>query len=426
VLAAPMVTLVTFVILGGLIFLAVRVTKRASRRFGAVSRKLDHGARQAVEQVLGGLREIKVLRRERVFHEAFAALQHKTARARRRHSTMMVVPRISIETIFVCSVVVIVAMVMLKGDERGTLLPLLGLYAYAGFRLIPSANRCLMFIDQLRASVPSLDRIHADTGSFLPEPPDGAPPAEPMGFDEVRLEDVTYKYEAGPRPVLEGVDLTIRRGTAVGIVGPTGSGKSTLIDLVLGLLDPTSGKITVDGAPLADVRHAWQRSIGYVPQMAFLFDDTIRRNVALGIPEEQIDDRRVRQALHMAQLDELITSLPEGVETLVGERGIRLSGGQRQRVAIARALYHEPELLIFDEATAALDNATERDVTRAIESLKGRKTLIIIAHRLSTVRRCDTLVFLKAGRIAGVGAYDRLLEENHAFRDMALAPGSAP
>jgi ATP-binding cassette subfamily C protein len=169
-----------------------------------------------------------------------------------------------------------------------------------------------------------------------------------------------------------------------------------------------------------------QRRIGYVPQVAFLFDDTIRHNVALGIPEAEIDEERVRGALHQAQLDELIASLPGGVETLVGERGVRLSGGQRQRVAIARSLYHQPELLVFDEATAALDNATERDVTQAIEALRGEKTLIIIAHRLSTVQRCDTLLFLKDGRIAGEGSYDRLLAENAAFRDMALAPVLAP
>jgi ABC-type multidrug transport system fused ATPase/permease subunit len=429
VIAAPVVTLASGLVLGSLIFASLRLTKRASRRFGQTRHNLERGSRKQVEQCLGGLREIKVLRRERVFHEAFAQVQQKTARAKRVHSTMMVVPRLSIETIFVCSVVVIVAMVMVNGDDQGTLLPLLGLYAYAGFRLIPSANRCLMHIDMLRGAAAALDRVVSDMRSFVPDERLDAEPAAaaPLSLREaLRLEGVGYKYETGPRPVLSDIDLVIRRGQAVGIVGPTGAGKSTLIDLILGLLDPTEGRITVDGAPMAEVRPAWQRSIGYVPQVAFLFDDTIRRNVALGIPEEAIDDARVKKALAMAQLEAFVQTLPDGVETLVGERGVRFSGGQRQRVAIARALYHEPELLVFDEATAALDNATERDVTKAIELLRGQKTIIIIAHRLSTVRRCDTLVFLRDGRIAGTGSYDRLLEENVDFRDLALAPVRSP
>jgi ATP-binding cassette subfamily C protein len=428
VIAAPLVTLTSGTILGLLIFLALRLTKRTSRRFGAQKLELERSGRKVVEQSLGGLREIKVLRREQVFHHAFVELQETTARARRRHATMMVVPRISIETIFVCSLVMIVALVMVGGAREEGLLPLLGLYAYAGFRLIPTANRCMMYVDMLRGSAAALARLSADMRAFVPEASAAdAAPAHPLEFrDGLRLEGVGYRYETGSRAVLEDVSLEVRRGSAVGVVGPTGAGKSTLIDLILGLLDPTEGRITIDGEPLPAVRAAWQRRIGYVPQVAFLFDDTIRHNVALGIPEAEIDEERVRGALHQAQLDELIASLPGGVETLVGERGVRLSGGQRQRVAIARSLYHQPELLVFDEATAALDNATERDVTQAIEALRGEKTLIIIAHRLSTVQRCDTLLFLKDGRIAGEGSYDRLLAENAAFRDMALAPVLAP
>jgi ATP-binding cassette, subfamily B, bacterial PglK len=220
--------------------------------------------------------------------------------------------------------------------------------------------------------------------------------------------------------VLVDIDIDVPRGETLGVVGPTGAGKSTLIDLILGLLDPSSGRITIDGVPLPEVRAAWQGRIGYVPQVAFLFDDTIRANVALGIPEGAVDDRRLAEAVSLAQLDDFVASLPQGLRTIVGERGMRLSGGQRQRVAIARALYHEPELLVFDEATAALDNATERDVTAAIEGLRGKKTIVIIAHRLSTVQRCDSLILLSEGRIVARGAYDELLSSSPDFRALAV------
>jgi ATP-binding cassette subfamily C protein len=321
----------------------------------------------------------------------------------------------------VCTVVLVVSMVALRDDARqADILPLLGIYAYAGLRLIPSANRVLLHIDTLRRSEAPIEQLVAHLETFTPEP---APPAAPpLEFrDAVRLERVTYSYAGAPRPVLEDVTLAIRRGASVGIVGPTGAGKSTLVDLILGLIDPSAGRITVDGVDLPAVRAAWQRRIGYVPQVAFLFDDSIRRNVALGIPDGDIDDARVRQAIAMAQLDGFVATLPDGLGTLVGERGVRLSGGQRQRVAIARALYHGPELLVFDEATAALDNATERDVTAAIEALRGKKTLIIIAHRLTTVRRCDTLIMLREGRVVATGPYDQLLEGSPDFRAMALA-----
>jgi ATP-binding cassette subfamily C protein len=426
VLAAPVVTLSTGAVLVVMLAVAVRATKRASRRVGRLRYELERGGRKDVDQVLGGLREIKVLRREHVFHDAYTAQQGRLAEMRTAHSTMMSLPRLSIETIFVVSVVLVVSMVALRDEaHRANILPLLGIYAYAGLRMIPSANRVLMHVDTLRRTRPAIERLVADWETFVPEaaPPPGS--ERPLEFrDAVRLEDVTYGYASAPRPVLHDVTLSIARGASVGIVGPTGAGKSTMVDLILGLIDPSSGRVTVDGVELPAVRAAWQRRIGYVPQVAFLFDDTIRRNVALGIPDDAIDDERVKRAVAMAQLDVFVASLPAGLDTTVGERGLRLSGGQRQRIAIARSLYHEPELLVFDEATAALDNATERDVTAAIEALKGKKTLIIIAHRLTTVRRCDTLIMLHEGRVVATGSYDQLLETSPDFRAMALAAPS--
>jgi len=288
--------------------------------------------------------------------------------------------------------------------------------------MIPSANRVLMYIDTLRRSTPAIERLVADQETFKPEVAPANGSERSLEFhDAVRLERVTYSYAAAPRPVLHDVTLAIGRGASVGIVGPTGAGKSTLVDLILGLIDPSAGRVTVDGVELPAVRAAWQRRIGYVPQVAFLFDDTIRRNVALGIPDDDVDEERLKQAVALAQLDGFVATLPAGLDTTVGERGLRLSGGQRQRIAIARSLYHQPELLVFDEATAALDNATERDVTAAIEALKGKKTLIIIAHRLTTVRRCDTLIMLHEGRVVATGPYEALIEDSPDFRAMALA-----
>ena len=207
------------------------------------------------------------------------------------------------------------------------------------------------------------------------------------------------------------------------MVGPSGAGKSTLIDLLLGLLEPTAGRITVDGRDIVTAMRSWRRHIGYVPQEPFILDDTVRRNVAFGLADAEIDDRRVLAALTRAQLSDVVAGLPRGLDTMLGERGTRLSGGQRQRVAIARALYHEPEVLVFDEATSALDTPTERELIAALEALRGVKTLVVIAHRLTTVRRCDRLALLRDGRLAAVGPYDDLIARDPGFRQMATTTG---
>ena len=220
---------------------------------------------------------------------------------------------------------------------------------------------------------------------------------------------------------MHDVSLTIRRGETLGFVGPTGGGKSTLVDVVVGLLPPTAGQVTIDGVDLASCSRAWRRHIGYVPQSIFLLDDTLRRNVALGIPDSDIDDARVREAIRLARLEEVVAALPGGIEAVLGERGVRLSGGERQRVGIARALYHDPAVLVLDEATSALDTATEADVIRALRTLQGEKTVLVIAHRLSTVRGCNRIALIVEGRLADCGTYDELLERNEDFHRLAVA-----
>jgi ATP-binding cassette, subfamily B, bacterial PglK len=235
------------------------------------------------------------------------------------------------------------------------------------------------------------------------------------------LIDVSYRYPGADRDALEEINLEIPAYSTVGLVGPTGSGKTTLVDVILGLLSPKKGLLVADGLPItSDLRRAWRRTIGYVPQQIFLADDTISGNIAFGIPAEEIDQTAVERAARMANLhDFVVGELPAGYSTMVGERGVRLSGGQRQRIGIARALYRDPDLLILDEATSALDNLTERAVMDAVHNLSRKKTIILIAHRLSTVRQCDRIFYLEHGQILGEGAYEYLVEANEKFRLLA-------
>src|SRR5262249_14609709 len=338
------------------------------------------------------------------------------------HATLDVVPRLVVESAFVCGALLVVILLTLQGKQGADVLPLLGLYAYAGFRIIPSANRILWKTIEIRYGTTAVQQLYADYMIIARHATDACDAAadESLPFtDRIVVEGLSYTYTGTHTPALHDVYLTIRRGESIGIVGPTGAGKSTLVDILIGLLPPSCGRITVDSVVLHQRLRSWQHQIGYVPQTIFLADDSLRRNIALGLPDDDIDDTKVQAAVRRAQLEAFVASLPDGLHTFVGERGVRLSGGERQRVGIARALYHEPEVLVFDEATSALDSRTESEVIQAIEALHGVKTIIMIAHRLSTVRHCDRLVLLQGGRVATCGSYDELLERSADFRAMA-------
>ncbi|HXD96450.1 MAG TPA: ABC transporter ATP-binding protein [Candidatus Acidoferrum sp.] len=420
---APGVTLVAVVVVGGLLLLPLMLSRHATARWGAAVARLDSDTLQTLQQSLGGVKEVKLSGRERFFLDQFDAQVAGAARLRSRYIAVGSTLRMGVETVFVCGLLAVSLLLTLKNGAAA--LPLLGLYAYAGFRVIPSANRIMMYVTELRYSRAWIHDLRADLAALpVPAPVSGPAGIEPIRFARaVVLERVSYGYEGEGEPVLTDVDLTIARGESIGIVGPSGAGKSTLVDLLLGLLTPTKGRITVDGRDIAGALRSWQRHIGYVAQEPFVLDDTIRRNVAFGVADAQIDDRRVTAALRLAQLADFVAGLPDGLDTMLGERGTRLSGGQRQRVAIARALYDEPDVLVFDEATSALDTPTERELIAALEALRGVKTLVVIAHRLTTVRRCDRLAVLRDGRLAAVGAYDELFARDAAFRAMV---GSAP
>jgi ATP-binding cassette subfamily C protein len=280
-----------------------------------------------------------------------------------------------------------------------------------------------MHINHIRHGVASIGDLHEDfktLESWRKAP--SSPTTSNQPFQgSLQVQDLSFRYPDASRDALSDVSLSIHAGECIGIAGPTGSGKSTLVDLMLGLLEPSRGRVTIDGRDLKEMLPEWQGQLGYVPQHIYLMDDSFVANVAFGVPQTQVDRTRVETALEGAQLGAFVRGLPNGIDTVIGERGTRLSGGERQRVGIARALYRDPSFVLFDEATSALDNRTERDVIQAVDALRGRKTLVLIAHRLSTIQKCDRIVFIQAGKLVASGSYERLLQECEGFRALVEA-----
>ena len=303
----------------------------------------------------------------------------------------------------------LVLCMLAQGREMASIVPLLALFSVAAFRLIPSVNRILSSMSLLRFSLPIINTLYEELKVTIPEPTVRSTNSVSFFQREISLNSISYTYPGASASALNGLSIIIQKGESVGFIGPTGSGKSTLVDVILGLLTPNAGQVAVDGQDIQQNLRAWQDQIGYVPQSIYLTDDTLRRNVAFGLPNEQIDDAAVRHAIRAAQLEEFVSNLPDGLETFVGERGVRLSGGERQRIGIARALYHDPAVLVLDEATSALDTATESGVMKAVTSLQGIKTILIVAHRLSTVAHCDRLYRLQGGGVVAEGLTAEML-----------------
>ena len=376
-----------------------------------------------LNQAFFAIRDIKLSHSYAFLTRKVADTSHDIAANHSRGSTVMQLPRLFLEVVMVVSL--LVAVFVLKNSDRpnAEIVTILGLYGMAGLRLMPSLNRILSSVAELRQRTAYVDTLYNDLRDGLFDR--DRPPARPLGTasrqltHEIRLEGVGFRYPGSEQEALAEISLTVSRGESIGFVGPSGAGKSTVVDVLLGLIMPSDGRVTADGRDIRDDLESWQRRIGYVPQQVSLFDDTLRRNIAFGQVDGDIDEARVLRALELARLDDVVASWPDGLDTILGERGARMSGGQRQRVAIARALYCDPDLLVFDEATSALDNETEREITVAIEALAGSKTVLLIAHRLSTVRNCDRIVFMKEGRIKAVGAFDSLVAENPEFRHFA-------
>jgi ABC-type multidrug transport system fused ATPase/permease subunit len=403
-LVQPAIAISAAVILGGFYAVTFQLLTRKRREVDENLKTHVAGSYREAHQMLGGIKPVKVHRAEEHFLSRFAGHSGIMARMYARTPVFANSARYFVEPLAFGGLVVAVLLLAARGRDFSDILPNLGVMALAGYRLLPSLQLLYAQVTQVSTMRHAVDEVYdefvaAETDKSVARAISTEPitPASPFPWENaITLCDVSYRYPDASRPALESVSLTIPKNTSVGIIGPTGSGKSTLVDLLLGLYLPTTGDILIDGQLLTPALvPSWQASIGYVPQDIFLIDDTIARNVAFGLPDEKIDLARLREACAMAQILDLIEAeLPHGFDTNVGERGIRLSGGQRQRIGLARALYHGPSLLILDEATSALDVATEAKLLEALRGLSGKLTMVVAAHRLSAVANCDQLVDL--------------------------------
>lgn len=422
-LVDPWVTLISVAAVGfgyGFIFLRFRslLAHAGSEQFLASQERF-----RLADEAMGGIKEVKVMGLESSYIERFRKPALRNARMVSIGQVLGELPRYLLEAIISGTLLLIVMVLLFRtGGNLVETIPTLGIFAFAVMRLMPSAQQMYFGFASIRGGSAVLERIHSDyVQSVIPA---AAPqlPASPIVLDkELELRSISFAYEAAPRATLEGLDLAIGARKTIGIVGGTGAGKTTLVDIILGLLKPTSGDIFVDGKKVGPENlRDWQCSLGYVPQSIYMADDSIERNIAFGVPQDKIDTAAVEFAAKQAALHDFIThDLPDRYMTIVGERGVRLSGGQRQRIGIARALYRNPTLLIMDEATSALDNLTERAVMEAIDNIRGDRTIILIAHRLSTVRNCDEIILLDRGRVEARGSFAELLATNERFKEMA-------
>jgi ABC-type multidrug transport system fused ATPase/permease subunit len=399
----PLGAVIVVLVLGVAGWTFQRATRAQISRWG-IARQIHEGLRlQHLQQGLGGAKDVKLLGRESDFLAQFKEHNTQSARVGQFEATLQQLPRLWLELLGVAGLATLVLTMLAQGRNLATIVPTLGLFAVAAFRLMPSINRVLIAVQALRYGRPAINTLYEELKLAAPDPALKGP-ATPPFRSEIRLTGVSFTYATGVAPAIDSLSICIEKGEAVGFVGPSGSGKSTLVDIIMGLLTPSSGQVAVDGKDIQHNLRAWQDQIGYVPQSIYLTDDTLRRNIAFGLANDQINDAAVLRAVKAAQLEEFVNTLPKGLATRVGERGVRLSGGQRQRIGIARALYHDPGVLVLDEATSALDAATERDVMRAVTALQGSKTVLIVAHRTSTVESCDRLYKLVQGKVVETGS----------------------
>ncbi len=397
----------------------VVISGKLQKKWGAEQTIAQKGVMKSVGHSLGGLKETKVIGCEGFFRDELRRESVNYFHAATKEYSIYWLPRVFLEGLLLILVIVyILVSYIYKGASVTDLASVMGVFAAAAIRLIPAASQVSQGFGKLQASSYVVNLLYADLKqieeqkAFLSGSTASVVRSENSHFyDAITLDKVSYSYPNAHRLAVDSVSMIIKKGQSVGLVGRSGSGKTTLVDILLGLLFPQSGDIKVDGKSIYDDMNQWRSLLGYIPQSIFLTDDTIRGNVAYGVPKDLIDDKRVYEALKAAQLEDLIASLPEGLDTSVGERGVRLSGGQRQRIGIARALYHNREILILDEATSALDTETENLISDAINSLAGTKTLIIIAHRYSTIQNCDVIYKLEEGKLVQTGSYEEVIAE---------------
>lgn len=422
----PLLALLVFVVCGGSYAAVFLLSKKKLSLNGKISTEAQGLRFKIVGEGFGGIKDLKLMGREGEYLRRYIGPSFSFASSESTNQVISLLPKYALETIvFGGMLLVILYLTEIKGTTSQTL-PLLGLYAFAGYRLMPAFNQIFQGISNIRYYSATLDLLHDHINQSI-KPGTRTPEADidesqqKMRFsDSIRLNDITFSYsESGPE-IIRKLNLIVEANSTIAFVGKTGSGKTTLVDIILGLLPLNSGEIYVDNALLNEHNlRAWQKNIGYVPQQIYIGDDTVTRNIAFGVPDEEIDPRAVINAARIANIDDFVSKeLSQGYETILGERGVRLSGGQRQRIGIARAIYHDPKILILDEATSSLDGLTENVIMEAIHSLAHKKTIILIAHRLTTVTECDAIHVLEGGRIVASGRYQELLVSCERFREM--------
>lgn len=411
----PFITVAVVAILGAFTFLYLILFRNKAKEYGKTNQIYDGKMHQSINQALGAVKDIKILHREKYFVDAFTTCGSQKMRAVRNNNVLGNAPKYVIETVCIGAILLVLMFKLYQGENLNDMIPQLAAFAVAAFKLLPSVSKINNYINLVSFLKPSADLIYRDikdTEDMVNYEIKDRAQSEDVYEDNhpstIEISHVSYRYPHTERNVVSDVSFEIPLGAAVGLIGPSGAGKSTIADVILGILTPTAGAVHYGSMNVHEHPIKWSKKLAYIPQAIFLADESIRSNVAFGIKEDEVDDAKVWAALEEAQLKEFVEKLPDGLDTMTGERGVRLSGGQRQRIGIARALYDNPEILVLDEATSALDSETESAVMEAIDRLQGRKTLIIIAHRLTTIRNCQVVFKVDGGKIERVENQEEL------------------
>lgn len=401
----PFMTLATLALLGVALLVFIVMYRKILTEAGEKNQASYGMMIKWINQGLGGIKEIKVMRREHFFIDAYSNAANKYAETQRKSSFLTQAPKLFIEPVCICGMLIIISIMLYSGRDISAMLPQLAAFAVAAFRIMPSFNRITVYYNGVVFHVAAIDLVYRDLRDnekiSRPNADDGED-IRLLPDDTISIEHLTYQYPNSMTDVIKDACFGIPINKSIAIIGPSGAGKTTFADILLGLLPPTAGSITVDGKNIHKNTSQWSKKIGYIPQGIYLCDDTVKNNVAFGLPECEIDEDKVWQVLEKAQVKDFVDSLPETINTMIGERGIRLSGGQRQRIGIARAFYNDPDILVLDEATSSLDDDTEAAVMDAIDVLRNEKTLIIIAHRMSTIKNCDMVFKIENNNVVPV------------------------
>ncbi|WP_446010257.1 ABC transporter ATP-binding protein [Candidatus Electrothrix sp.] len=436
----PLIAVFAAVLLGGVYYLVYTVLRQYLSRIGAERVKANQQRFQIAQEAFGGIKEVKAAGLEAGYMNSFGNPARRFAKCRAANIIIQQIPNFVLEALaFGGILAIILVMLIIRGGDLDQVLPILGVFAFAGQRLLPALRQIYQNATAMRFGKPALDALHVELSEEKNKPLKSTIDVAPLPLKQhIELTNIGFTYPGASQAAIHDLTLKIPANSTVGFVGSTGAGKTTLVDIIMALLPPDHGQLLVDGQPIFEgqktpastvdkvqrnsynTQKQWQRALGYVPQQIFLADDSVSANIAFGVPAKEADQTAVKRAAKIAELHEFVTQeLPKGYETTVGERGVRLSGGQRQRIGIARAMYHDPDVLILDEATSALDNITERAIMDAVHNLSRKKTIILIAHRLSTVKKCDQIYLLEHGRLLAQGTYSELLAESQEFKNMA-------